>query len=174
MPLTPKQARFVAAYLINPNGKQAAIEAGCSSRSAESTASRWLRNAKVREALDKANAKRAERLELKADDVLRELLRIAMVDVGDAFTPAGQLKSLHEMPADVRRAIAGIDVDELWGANAEGDGRAQIGNTRKVKFWSKPQALELLGKHLKLWTERHEHSGDGGGPVVFRVVKRGE
>lgn len=28
---------------------------------------------------------------------------------------------------------------------------------------------ELLGKHLKLFTEKHEHGGIGGGPVVLQV-----
>jgi hypothetical protein len=28
------------------------------------------------------------------------------------------------------------------------------------------KALELLGKNLKLWTERHEHTGPGGKPLA--------
>lgn len=29
---------------------------------------------------------------------------------------------------------------------------------------------ELLGKHLKLFTEKHEHGGMGGGPVLFQIT----
>lgn len=29
---------------------------------------------------------------------------------------------------------------------------------------------ELLGKHLKLFTEKHEHGGVGGGPVQFQIT----
>ncbi len=29
---------------------------------------------------------------------------------------------------------------------------------------------ELLGKHLKLFTEKHEHGGIGGGPVLFQLT----
>lgn len=29
---------------------------------------------------------------------------------------------------------------------------------------------ELLGKHLKLFTEKHEHGGLGGGPVLFQIT----
>lgn len=29
---------------------------------------------------------------------------------------------------------------------------------------------ELLGKHLKLFTEKHEHGGIGGGPVQFSIT----
>ena len=46
--LTPKQARFVEEYLIDLNGKQAAVRAGYAAKAAEVQASRLLRNAKVR------------------------------------------------------------------------------------------------------------------------------
>lgn len=31
---------------------------------------------------------------------------------------------------------------------------------------------ELLGKHLKLFTEKHEHGGIGGGPVQFAITEK--
>lgn len=39
------------------------------------------------------------------------------------------------------------------------------------------KANELLGKHLKLFTDKHEHSGKDGGPmemVITKIVKRAE
>jgi phage terminase small subunit len=39
------------------------------------------------------------------------------------------------------------------------DGRGRRQTVRKVKFWDKVKGLELLGKHLKLFTEKVEHSG---------------
>jgi len=54
MSLTPKQAAFVKAYLIDPNGKKAAIKAGYSKAGAEVAGSRLLRHPKVAEALKKA------------------------------------------------------------------------------------------------------------------------
>ena len=47
MKLTPKQMRFVDEWLIDFNGKQAAIRAGYSAKTAEATAARLLRNVKV-------------------------------------------------------------------------------------------------------------------------------
>ena len=46
--LNPKQQRFVDEYLIDLNGKQAAIRAGYSEKTAEVQASRLLSNAKDR------------------------------------------------------------------------------------------------------------------------------
>lgn len=56
MSLTAKQTAFVAAYLIDSNGKKAAIKAGYSSAGAEVAASRLLRHPKVAAALKKAKA----------------------------------------------------------------------------------------------------------------------
>lgn len=34
------------------------------------------------------------------------------------------------------------------------------------------RALELLGKHVGMFTEKHEHSGPNGGPIPFERVER--
>jgi phage terminase small subunit len=31
---------------------------------------------------------------------------------------------------------------------------------------------ELIGKHYKLFTEKHEHGGIGGGPVLFQISEK--
>jgi len=54
--LNPKQLIFVQEYLRCGNGTHAAIAAGYSENSAESQASRMLKNAKVRAYLDKKEA----------------------------------------------------------------------------------------------------------------------
>lgn len=73
MSLTPKQKRFVAEYLIDNNGKQAAIRAGCPARSAKVTAARWLTKANVQAALAKGQTKLADKAELTAALVLERL-----------------------------------------------------------------------------------------------------
>lgn len=153
MALTPRQSRFVAEYLKDLSAKGAAIRAGYSEKSAEVAGSRLLSNVKVAAAISEALQRRAERVEVKADDILRELLRLALTDIGKAYDVNGELLPLHQMPEETRRAIAGIE------RSSHTD---QEGNTRetvKVKFWDKTRGLELLGKHLKLFTEKVEHSG---------------
>ena len=54
-----------------------------------------------------------------------------------------------------------------------GRDREKVGVTRKVKFWDKPRALELLGKYLKMFTDKFEHTGKNGGPITFKVVDYG-
>jgi phage terminase small subunit len=151
--LTDKQSAFVREYLVDLNATQAAVRAGYSARTADKVGSELLGKTRVREAVDEALRGRAVRVEVRQDDVLRELLNLALVDIGDAFDGEGRLKDLSAMPPGVRRAISSIEVEE----HADEDGILVV--TRKLRFWDKPKSLELLGKHLKLFTDRVEHSG---------------
>lgn len=80
MSLTAMQALFVQEYLVDLNGKQAAIRAGASAKSAEVTASKWLRLGKVKAELAKAQKERASRTEISADMVLQQWWKIATAD----------------------------------------------------------------------------------------------
>jgi len=72
MKLNEKQRLFCDEYLKDRNGKQAAIRAGYSPKTAESQASRLLSNAKVSVYLAEQTAKRSEKLQIDAEWVLRE------------------------------------------------------------------------------------------------------
>ena len=154
-------------YLVDLNGTQAAIRAGYSKRGASVTAARLLVNSRISEAISEGRRKREEKIEIRAEEVLLELKRLAMVDLGQAYDSEGRLRKVHEMPEDVRRAIASVDTAEIWGP----DGGAQLGEVKRVKFWDKTKALESLGKHLRLFTERLEHSGPDGAPLTIEIHK---
>jgi len=148
--LGPRQRRFVLEYLVDLNGKQAAIRAGYTPRSAEVTASRLLSNAKVRAELDSAIAARNAKVELRAEDVIRELQRVGMSDPLDVVNDEGGIKPLRDMPVAARRAIASIEVEDVWDGDKE-SGRFPCGKVTKLKFWPKVTALEQLCKHLNLY-----------------------
>lgn len=155
--LMPAQDTFCREYLKDLNGTAAAIRAGYTETSAKSQASRLLADDRIQERIAQLNAERMARVQVDADTVLRELLRIATSDIGEAFKDDGGLKPLKEIPTDIRRAIQSIEIDELF--DGFGQDRHQIGHTKKLKFWDKTKALEMLGKHLKLFTEKIEVSG---------------
>lgn len=164
-PLTPRQRLFVAEYLVDHNATQAAVRAGYSAKTAEQQGSRLLTHPGVKAAVDEALAKQEKRLELKADDVLRELGRLALSDIGDGFDAQGKLLALKDMPLDFRRAISSIETDEILAGR--GDSAVSIGVTRKVRLWEKPKALELLGKYFKMWVERQlVEPGEGWAELV--------
>lgn len=83
MALTAKQQHFVKEYLIDLNATQAAIRAGYSPKTAEQQASRLLSNVKVQAAIQKAMDKRAAKVEITADMVLRRWWDIATADPND-------------------------------------------------------------------------------------------
>ncbi len=156
--LTPKQAAFVREYLVDLNGAQAAIRAGYSAKTAREIAAENLAKPRIRVEIDTLLKARAQRTEIEAERVLIELARIAFCDVGQAFDAEGRLKALTDMPEDVRRAISGLEVEEIF--EREGRQKVRVGQLRKVKFWNKPDTLRALGEHLKLFTPT------GAGPHV--------
>src|SRR5262249_1107946 len=133
MKLTPRQQKFVEEYLVDFNGKQAAIRAGYAPHTADITGSQLLALPKVKARVDWAIASRVSRIQVRQDDVVRELLRLALVDTTQAFDAEGKLLPVREWPEDVRRAISGFDVEERGGETV----------VKKIRFYSKPAQLLL-------------------------------
>jgi phage terminase small subunit len=71
--MNARQSLFVKEYLVDLNATRAAIAAGYSERTAESQASRLLRNVNVKQEVDKRMEKRAEKLEITAEYVLGKI-----------------------------------------------------------------------------------------------------
>ena len=124
MPLNAKQARFVAEYLKDLKAGPAAIRAGYSAKTAETCGPRLLRNAQIRSEVDKATAKVCARAEVSAEYILSSLLNVA------------------------ERCQQAVPVYE------KRDG--ELVETGEYKFDSggANKALELLGKHLALFTDK--------------------
>lgn len=157
--LTDNQERFCQEYLKDLNATQAAIRAGYSEKlySAEVQGCRLLSNIKVKARINELMDARQKRTEITSDVVLQEILLLAKTDLSRAYDDNGKLLPIKEIPEDIRRAIAGVKVFEEF--EGFGKDRVKIGEVRELKLWDKPRALELLGKHLKLFTEKIEHSG---------------
>lgn len=159
-PITPKQEQFCQEYLIDLNGKAAAIRAGYSEISAANISCKTLDIPAVQDRINELMKKRSDKTEITSNTVLKEILLLAKSDISAAYDDNGNLLPIKEIPEDCRRAIAGIKVFEEF--EGFGKDRTKIGEVREVKFWDKVKALELLGKHLKLFTETieiHDKSG---------------
>src|SRR5690606_12769340 len=116
---------------------------------------RWIHEERDRE---KAYIKALnDRGEWGMEIILRELRRIGLSDVRQMYREDGSLKPPHEWPAELASVVSMIESDELF----EGFGREreQVGYTKKVKLWDKMRALEMLGKNLAMFTEKHEVIG---------------
>lgn len=164
--LTPKQEHFCHEYLIDLNATQAAIRAGYSPKSAGSIGEEILKKPEIQNFISQLQGKRVNAVRIDAEAILKELYDLAMVDITQAYDSAGWLKPLEEIPENVRKAISYLEVNELF--DGSGPEKHIIGVNRKIKFYDKPKSLELLGKHLKLFTERHELTGKDGGAIEHK------
>ena len=127
--LTPKQQRFVEEYLVDLNATQAAIRAGYSARTANEQAARLLAKASVSQAIASAKAERSARVAVSADYVLNNLVEI--VERSMQRAPVVDMKGNHVTDEDGRF---------VWRFDAKAANRA----------------LELLGKHLGMFTDKLE------------------
>lgn len=148
MPLKPKQALFVKHYLVHKNATKAALLAGYSKKTARAMGTENLTKPAISQLIKAGLTALAEKTQLSAELILRELLLIARSDVADAYDEKGNLKPIHEIPEEIRRVISGIKVHEEF-ITTRGK-RIKVGEIREVKLWDKTRALELLAKHLKL------------------------
>jgi phage terminase small subunit len=164
--LTEKQRVFCEEYLIDLNATAAAKRAGYAEKNARTTAQQNLEHPACIEYLNKLVKARSERTQITADNVITETAKLAFSDLRKLFDDAGALLPVNQWPADMAAAVSAVEVDELF--EGYGENRVQVGYTKKVKLWDKPRALEMLGKHLKLWVERMEHTGPNGGPIQHR------
>lgn len=143
--LTAKQEVFVEEYLIDLNATQAAIRAGYSARNASRIASELLTKTRVRARVDEALAERSKRTGVNAERVLRELARLAFIDPTRLIDEDGGI--IPSASEDDRAAIMGVKVKRT-----PGDAGDSV--EREVRLADKIKALELLGKHLGMYTDR--------------------
>lgn len=124
--LDPRQQRFVREYLIEPNGTQAVIKAGYSENTAAEQAYDLLRKPHIKDAIQAGQKKLQDKLDLKAEHVVRQLALIATADPRELIeVRVGCCRCCHgqghrfqrtelEMAEDRKRwAVAGKPAEEF-------------------------------------------------------------
>ena len=144
--LRPRQQAFVDEYLIDLNATQAAIRAGYSVKNAGKIGPELLGKTRIKDAIDKAMAERSRRTGITQDRVLQELAKIAFVNATDVIN-MDEATIRGDANREDTAAIASVKVKTIPGE--EGDIVE-----REVKMCDKLKALELLGKHLGMFTDK--------------------
>lgn len=153
--MTDAQKRFCDEYLIDLNATRAykvAYPSCKKEETANAASSRMLRNVKVQEYISKKQQEIEKRTEVTQDMVIKELAKIAFLDIRKLYTENGQLKNIADIDSDTAGAISSLETLEEY--EGYGEDREKIGNTQKVKLLDKTKALELLGKHLGMFKEK--------------------
>ena len=154
--MTDKQKKFVEEYLIDLNATQAAIRAGYSPKTANEQGNRLLTNVSVQTELNKQMAKRSKRTGVTQDRVVRELAKIAFLDMTQVVDDHGRIRN-DATPED--RAC----IESIKYKSSSGDQGESV--EREIKVASKLKALELLGKHLGMYSDKLNI--EGAVPIVI-------
>ena len=146
-----KQDLFVKEYLKDLNGTQAYIRAGYKVKdenSAAVMANRLLRNVKIQEKIQSAMKKREKRTEITQDRVLKEIANLAFTDrtgIVNLKNNSLIIKNFDELSPEQKACISGVK-ETKFGI--------------EVTFYNKEKALEMLGRHLGMFTEKLEVNGN--------------
>ena len=166
--LTAKQQRFCDEYLIDLNATQAAIRAGYSEKRASEQAYQLLQKTTVQNHIAELQKEREKRTEITQDSVLHELALIAFAKASDyarvvekdamVEVDGNMVPVLDEDGNQVKyRTVEPILTDDLTEDQKKAIAVIKKGRDGfEIKPYSKIQALELLGKHLGMFTEKVE------------------
>lgn len=155
--MTKKQKLFIEEYLIDLNATQAAIRAGYSPESAGSIGDENLKKPEIKNAIEKALAERSRRTGINQDRVIQEIAKLAFLNPVDVID-MGKAVVKEEANRDDTACIAAVKVKVI----PSDDGTI---TEREVKTYDKLKALELLGKHLGMFTDKLKMEGTV--PVVI-------
>jgi len=134
--INDQQERFCQEYIIDLNGTQAAIRSGYSEKSAAQIASENLRKPNIRQRINELAKERNEAVGLSAQFVIEGIVK------------------------NIRRCEQG---ERVYHPNGEPvmteteDGK--VAAVFRYESTSVLKGYELLGKHLKIFTDKVEHSG---------------
>ena len=146
---THKEDLFVLEYMKDFNATRAVKAIGHSPRNATQAGAAYLQNPSVQKKLAEALNARKERLQIDADEILRELTVLCRSDVRDfRVRESGKLTLRKGAPDSAWRAVS--SVKHRIRTVQMNNGERQIIREVEVRLWSKPEALALARKHLGL------------------------
>lgn len=172
MKLTEKQKRFCDEYLVDLNATRAYKVAYPNVKkddTARANGSRLLTNANIKEYLDERIKEREKRTEITQDKVLEELAAIAFSN-GSKYAKVIE-ETVYDENGEVlldsdgnivkQKVVDLVLTDELSEIDKKAIASIKRGkNGIEVSTCDKVRALELLGKHLGMFKEKVEVSGE--------------
>lgn len=150
--LNLKQQKFADEYIITGNATQSAIAAGYSSKTAEQTASRLLRNVKVSNYIKKRLEEIQDETILNQKEILVLLSEMAIGKLKDSVVVTTKKAEMIENPETGKFVKVYNEYPEII--------------ETPTKNSDRNRALELLGRRYAMWTDKQEINGELGVVIV--------
>ena len=150
--LTERQRSFCEQYLVDFNATHAAIRAGYSVESAADIGSDNLKKPHILTEIERRRAEMSAKTGVTPERVLRELAKIALASPTDIINfETGEI-----IDKEMASAIASVKIKHT--PNRDGEMIVE----RDIRFADRTKALELCGKHLGMFKDNVNLSGEGG------------
>jgi phage terminase small subunit len=151
MGLSKKQQAFIDEYfLCGMNATEAARRAGYSDHLLNTNASKLLQNTTISQEIDR----RLKEKQLSADEVLARLSDMARADMRDFIKPIDVGNDRIVMLVDLGKALAEGKSHLIKKVKYNAQGGLEI------ELHDSQAALEKVGRHYALFTDKVEHSGE--------------
>lgn len=170
--MTAKQEVFCNEYIKDFNATRAYKIAypGCKKDStANVNGSKLLRNTKVQEYIEQLKENLKAEGKITQEMIIQELAKIGFSDIRKLYTEHGRLKNIQDIDDSTASAISSIESFEEY--DGRGNDREYIGDTKKIKMYSKEKALELLGKQIGMFKDKVEVNQDKPFEVNISIRK---
>lgn len=167
MTLTAKQQKFINEYFAcGMNATQAAIRAGYSEKTARSIAHENLTKPDIKAEIERIY----EESTVSAKEVLARFSDHARGDIGDIWDEStGQIDWQKARESGKTALIKRIKHKTIITTDKDGEGTTITED--ELELHDPQKALQLLGKHHKLFIDRTEISGVDGKPIEVKAYR---
>lgn len=156
MELTEQQKKFCREYMKDFNGKQAAIRAGYSAKSANEQGSRLLTNINVQKFLETLKDKAAEKHDELAEEIVTELKKMMRSDIKNFLEQGNSVKDISQLPSELTTCVESIKKTETeFGDDKTGGTKTSV----QFKLYSKLDAIEKLARYVGLYEVDNRQRG---------------
>lgn len=164
MALTPKQQKFINEYFAcGMNATEAAKRAGYSEHTAYAIGWENLRKPEIKEVIEQ----RFKDMLPSSDEVLARLADHARGDIGELWDEAtGQIDWEKARENGKTALIKRIKHKTIITTDKDGEGTTITED--ELELHDPQKALQLIGKHHKLFVDRTEITGKDGQPIEVK------
>lgn len=150
--LTEKEEHFCREYVcdagLNATRAYRTAFPSVSYTTARTEASKLLAKPNISARILELKQERYQYLEITTERVLTEIAKSAFCDIREFFYDDGRIKPLSEIDPDHASVLCSLEIQRKISSDGSG-GKTII---TRIKLPDKRASLELLGKHLKLFT----------------------